>query len=120
MLLFPVLIQASGCATLLVGAAVGAGGVVWAKERLEEKFTVSVSKAHEAALKALEELELPVNEDKKDKLTAKIRSEFADGKGIWIDIQSLTESSAKITIPVGIFGDEAKSRKLLDTIHRHM
>ena len=120
MLLFPVLIQASGCATLLVGVAVGAGGVVWAKERLEEKFTVSVSKVHEAALKALEELELPVNEDKKDKLTAKIRSEFADGKRIWIDIQSLSESSAKITIRVGMFGDEAKSRKLLDTIHRHM
>ena len=118
--LFPLLIQASGCATLLTGAVAGAGGVVWIKGKLREEVNVSVSKVHEAVLKSLQELELPVKEDKKDKLTAKVKSEFADGKHVWIDIQSLTETSTRITIRVGIWGDEIKSRKLLDTIHHHM
>ena len=113
-------IQLVGCATLMTGAVAGAGGVVWVKGRLSEELDVNVSTVYEASIEALRELELPVLESEKDKLTARIRSEFSDGTKVWIDIDSRTETSAKIVIRVGILGDEEKSRRLLDAVHRHL
>ncbi len=53
-------------------------------------------------------------------MTAKIESRFADGKTVWIDIDAITNSSCKMTIRVGTLGDEARSRKILEKIHRHL
>ena len=75
---------------------------------------------HTATLAALKELELPVIEDKKDQMSAKIESRFADGKTVWIDIDAVTNDSSKVTIRVGTFGDEVRSRKILDRIHHHL
>jgi hypothetical protein len=121
-LLFALCLQLSGCApaVFVVGGAAGAGAVVWVKGKLEEELKLPLGKVHQASLAALKELELPVQEDKKDMLAAEIRSEFADGKDIWISIRSLTESSTKITIRVGMFGDRARSQRILDTVHRHL
>jgi hypothetical protein len=121
-LLFVLCIQLSGCApaVFVVGGAAGAGAVVWVKGKLEEELNLPLSKVHQASLAALQELELPVQADRKDMLAAEIRSEFADGKDIWIDIRSLTESSTKITIRVGMFGDQSRSERILETVHRHL
>ena len=53
-------------------------------------------------------------------MTAKIESQFADGKTVWIDIDAVRNNSSKITIRVGTFGDEARSRKILEKIHHHL
>ncbi len=112
----------SGCApaVFLAGGAAGAGGVVWVKGKLQEELSVPLSTVHQASLAALKELELPVIEDRKDKLAAAIRSEFADGKKVWIDIRFLTESLTKITVRVGVLGDQARSQKILEKIHGYL
>ncbi len=119
-LLVALSIQAIGCVALLIGGAAGAGGVIWIKGKLQEEFNSSLTQVHTATLGALKELELPIIEDKKDQMSAKIESRFADGKTVWIDIDAITNTSCKITIRVGTFGDEARSRKILDKIHRHL
>jgi hypothetical protein len=122
-LLLALAVQISGCAEAVlvgVGAAGGAGAVLWAKGRMAEKFDMPLSKVHTATLAALKDLELPVKKDKKAGLKAKIESQFPDGKNVWIGIRAVTESSSKITVRVGTFGDKSRSQKILETIHRRL
>jgi hypothetical protein len=109
-----------GCAAVVVGGAAGAGTVVYVKGQLNEDINASVSKVYDASLSALKELELPIIEDNHDTLSAKIKSKFADGDDVWIQIESVTAESSKITIRVGVMGDENKSRRIIDAIHRHL
>jgi hypothetical protein len=112
--------QLAGCAALLVGSAAGAGSVVYVKGQLNEDMNASVSRVHSASISALRELNLPIIEDKHDSLSAKIKSRFADGSDVWIQIESLAAESSRITIRVGILGDEYKSRQIRDGIHKHL
>jgi hypothetical protein len=110
----------AGCAALLLGGAAGAGGAVYIKGELKEDMSASVPRVHHATIAALKELNLPVNEDIHDKLSAKIQSRFADGAEVWIAIESVTAESSKVTIRVGVMGDEQKARQILGAIHRHL
>ena len=113
-------LELAGCAALLVGGAAGAGSVVYVKGQLKEDMAASVPRVHDASISALKELSLPIIEDNHDKLSAKITSRFADGSDVWIEIESVTAESSKITIRVGVMGDEQKSRQILDGIHKHL
>ncbi len=113
-------LQLAGCAALLVGGAAGAGAVVYVKGQLNENMNASVSRVHGASISALGDLKLPIIEDNHDRLSAKIKSQFADGSDVWIEIESVTSESSKITVRVGVTGDEGKSRQILDAIHRHL
>ncbi len=109
-----------GCAALLVGGAAGAGSVVYIKGQVKEDMTASVPPVHDASISALKELNLPIIEDTHDKLSARIKSRFADGADVWIEIESATAESSKLTIRVGVMGDQHKSRQILDGIHKHL
>ena len=73
---------------------------------------------YNATLKGLKKLELPVLVDRKDKLTAKIESKFADGTNVWIDIESLTSRTTRIKIRVGVLGDQERSNEILNAIEQ--
>ena len=49
-----------------------------------------------------------------------IKTEFDDGKRVKIHINALTERSSKITIRIGVFGDETKSQMLLNAIQKRL
>jgi hypothetical protein len=113
-------IELPGCVALLLGGAAGAGSVVYVKGQLKEDRAACVPRVHDASISTLKELNLPIIEDNHDKLSARIKSRFADGSDVWIEIESVTAESSKITIRVGILGDEHKSRQILDGIHKHL
>ena len=110
----------SGCFALLVGAAAGAGGVIWAKGKIEQEFNVPLEKVYNASLKALKKLELPIVLDRKDQLTAKLESRFSDGANIWIIIESLSSKTTKVSVRVGRMGDEKRSREIMEMIERYL
>ena len=110
----------SGCAALLVGGAAGAGGAVYVKGKLSEDVNATASQVHDATVSALKELNLPIIEDTHDNLSAKMKSRFADGAEVWIDISSLSTESSQITVRVGVLGDENRSRQILDAVHKHL
>ena len=112
--------QMTGCAALLVGGAAGAGSVVYVKGQLKENMNASVSRTHDACIYALRELKLPVIEDNHDRLSARIKSQVANGSDVWIEIESLGTEASKVTVRVGIMGDEPKSRQILDAIQQHL
>jgi len=110
----------SGCFSLVVGAAGGAAGAVYVMGKLKDEVNYDVSAVHKATVAALGELELKVKEEKVDKLSAHVESEFSDGEHVWIDLDSLSNSRTSLTIRVGVTGNEVRARKIYDAIKRHL
>ncbi|MEO6554644.1 MAG: DUF3568 family protein, partial [Nitrospiraceae bacterium] len=96
----------SGCFSLLVGAAGGVAGAVYVMGKLEDEVNYDVSVVHKATVAALGELDLKLLEDKSDKLSAHVESEFSGGEHVWIDLESLSNSRTSLTIRVGVTGNE--------------
>lgn len=113
-------ILCSGCLALAVGATGGAAGAVYIMGNLQEELSQPVSTVHRAATVGIKDMELPILEDKRNKLTAHVESEFADGKHVWIDLDSVADSRTQMTIRVGVLGDEVRSRKILAVIKAHL
>jgi hypothetical protein len=110
----------SGCVALAVGAASGVAGAVYVMGKLQEELNDPITAVHEATLQGLRDLDLPIAEDKSDKLAAHIESKLADGTHVWIDLNSIADSRTRLTIRVGAVGDEARSRKILAAIKAHL
>jgi hypothetical protein len=110
----------SGCVALAVGAAGGVAGAVYVMGKLQEDVNHPIVAVHEATLQGLRDLDLPIDEDKADKLAAHIESKLADGTHVWIDLDSVGDSRTKLTIRVGVVGDESRSRKILAAIKAHL
>ena len=110
----------SGCVALVVGAAGGAAGAVYVMGKLTEELSYDVPAVHGATLAAMKELELKLSEDRADKLSAHLESEFADRAHVWIDLESIGESRTRVTIRVGLTGDEVRSKKILETIEQSL
>ena len=111
---------ASGCVALAVGAAGGVAGAVYVMGKLKDEVNHDVPTVHAAAVEAMKDLDLKLSEDKADKVSAHLESEFADGKHVWIDLESIPESRTSLTIRVGLTGDEARARRIHEAIKRHL
>lgn len=112
----------SGCVALALvgGAAGGAAGAVYVLGKLTEELNYEVPTVHDAAVAGLKKLKLKLSEDRADKLSAHMESEFADRAHVWIDLESIGDSRTRVTIRVGLIGDEVRSRKILDAIKQHL
>jgi hypothetical protein len=110
----------SGCLALVVGAAGGAAGSVYVMGKLKDEVNYDVSTVHKATVAALAELDLKLLEDKVDKLSAHVESEFSGGEHVWIDLESLSNSRTSLTIRVGVTGNEVRARKIYDAIKRYL
>lgn len=110
----------SGCLALAVGAAGGAAGAVYVMGKLKDEVDHPVPVVHEATVAALNDLGLKPSEDRVDKLSAHMESAFSDGPHVWIDLESVSDSRCRVTIRVGLTGDEVRSRKIYDAIKRHL
>ncbi len=113
-------LSSSACIPLIVGAAAGAGGMIWAKGALQQEFNKPLDRVYEASKAALKKLNLPITVDKKDHLSAKLESEFADGKHVWIDLKYVSKYSSKISIRVGTLGEEIRSREISEMIAKYL
>jgi len=114
--LFACVISSSGCFMLVVGAAAGVGGVVWANGSLQQTFDKPLYKLHAATLKGLQSIDLPVLVEQKENLLSKFESEFSDEKHIWITLKQTERKTTELSIRVGAFGDELRSQQILDAI----
>jgi len=113
-------LSCSGCFALFVGAAGEAAGAVYVMGKLNDELNYEVRVVHNATVAALDELELKLLENKVDKQSAHVESEFADSEHVWIDLESLSDSRTSLTIRVGVTGNEVRARKIHDAIKRHL
>ncbi len=110
----------SGCIALAVGAAGGAAGAAYVLGKLTEELNHEVPVVHAAATQAMNDLGLKLSEDRSDKMTAHMKSEFADGTNVWIDMQSIADGRTKLTVRVGVTGDEVRARKIHEAVKQHL
>lgn len=107
-----------GCAAALIvgGAALGAGAITFIDGELRVVEEIPYERAWEATQEAVKEMRLDIKEEKSDALSSKMLVLTASGKQVSIIVRNESVSAAKIGIRVGVFGDEALSRHILQQI----
>jgi hypothetical protein len=109
-----------GCIVAAVG--LGAGTIAYVRGDLQAVESASIDDVYEATLKALKELELLPTRKTKDALGAEIITYDAQDKKITIRLKSAAEGTTKLSIRIGVFGSETKSRliyqKIRDNLHK--
>jgi len=109
-----------GCALLLAGVAGGAGTALWLSGKLSDEVHASYEGTIAATKKALSSLDMEIDKETKAEEVTQIRSNYADGSEVWIDIRPLMPKSTKIEIRVGIKGNKEASTKILERIKKYL
>ncbi len=112
-------IFSQGCVVAAVGVG-AAGTIAYVRGDLEAVESHSLDEVYEAAIKALDELELNVISKSKDALTATINARDAQDKKVKIILKKTAEQTTKVSIRIGTFGDETKSRLIYQKLNYNL
>lgn len=122
-LLATILITATGllqgCMLAVVGVG-AAGTIAYIRGDLEAVEPESLDAVYEATLAAVKELELTVTEKPKDALEARIVVHDSQDRKITIKLKNTAENTTKLSIRVGTFGSETRSRLIYQKIREHL
>lgn len=119
LLLVSLCFSLSGCWFALGGAA-GGGAALYFKGRLQENVDYDMQTVHEAARRALHNLDLPVHKEEKKVESTSFESKYPDGTHVWINTEYISTNSTQVTIRVGVTGDEHRARQIWDAIRRQL
>lgn len=109
------------CAALLIGGATGAGTAVWLSDKLTQQVNASYERTINAAEATLKSLNLEIVKEVKGKNVTQLRSNYTDGKDIWIDVRKITKNSTKIEVRVGaVSPDKEAADRILKTVQDHL
>lgn len=108
-----------GCVVAAVGLG-AAGTIAYVRGDLQAVESASIDEVYEASLKALNELELLPTRKTKDALGAEIVTYDAQDKKITIRLKSAAEGTTKLSIRIGVFGSETKSRLIYQKIRDNL
>jgi hypothetical protein len=106
---------------MVVAVGVGAAGTIaYVRGDLEAVESESIDVVYEATLQAVEELGLNVTKKLKDALSATIVARDAQDKKITIRLKTTAEETTKLSIRIGVFGNETKSRLIYQKIRDYL
>jgi hypothetical protein len=108
-----------GCVVVAVGLG-AAGTIAYVRGDLQAVESETIDVVYEATLKAMEELELNVTRKSKDALSATIITRDAQDKKITIRLKAAAEKTTKLSIRIGVFGSETKSRLIYQKIRENL
>lgn len=111
----------TGCAAALIagGAAAGVGAVAYVKGDLEKTYDRSLTSLYEASKAGLRDMEFIPKSDRKDAVEFQVVSTMADGTEVKV-IGRRKDQLTRLSIRVGVFGDESASRQILDKIENRL
>lgn len=109
-----------GCVPLIVGAAAGAGGISYFKGAYEKNFDKPLEQVYRATVNAIIKQSMTITKEKVQKHSAVVEFSSNNGKSGKIEITALTERASKISVRVGLFGDEALSRIILNSVEANL
>lgn len=118
LLLVGAALMMQGCAVALIGAGAGAGAGTYAYVRGEHQVTYpySFNKTYSATLAALKDLQIPVVDAFKDLTDGTIMAKKGDGSDVKILLKTEGDKVTMVKVRVGIFGDEAASKRIVEKI----
>jgi hypothetical protein len=109
-------LMAGGCIVAAVGA--GAGTVAYVRGDLETVEAKDIDAVYKATEKAMSGLGLNVSKKTKDAMSAVIVARGSQDEKITIKLGATSEGTTKLSIRVGLFGDETKSRLIYEKIKK--
>lgn len=112
-------IPLTGCAVVAAGAA-AAGTVAYIQGALEVDEPHPMDKVYQATKMALADLRMMVTKDQKEMYTARIEARDVEDKKAEITLNARNEGITRITIRIGLFGDEVRSRRIYMRIHERL
>ena len=107
-----------GCVVAAVGG--GAGTIAYIRGDLEAVEPADLDTVYKATEKAIDELELNVTKKTKDAMSVVIVARDAQDKKITIKLGATAEETTKVSIRVGLFGNETKSRLIYQKIRENL
>jgi hypothetical protein len=114
-LLFGIAIFGQGCFVVAVGVG-AAGTIAYIQGDLQSAESENIDVVYDAALQALETLKIPMISKSRDALSATIIARDAEDKRVQIKLKTISDTSTKISIRIGTFGSETKSRLIYEKI----
>ena len=112
------LVAMQGCAVKASEAP--RGGTFWGSEKMIRRVDVGFDSTVEAVRAGLESLALDITKESIVDNAAQFRSNYTDGKTMWIEVRKLSESKSYIGVRVGMITDEEASKNILDTIQEYL
>jgi hypothetical protein len=120
LLLSAVVGLSSGCVAVVAGAAAGAGTVAYLRGELEASLERNLDTVVRSTSSSLEQLQFVKISEKKDALAAEVIARTARDQKINVSMEKISDTLTRVKIRVGMFGDEAVSRALLDKIKANL
>ncbi len=120
-----IMLACSSCA-FLVAAGVGAGAAVgtmeYVKGEMKQAYAAGMEKTWNASLEAVEILKMKVTEKSIDNLdhNREIHGQTEEKKAFQISLEFLGKDVTMVKVRIGLFGDEAYSRKIHDVIGQNL
>lgn len=115
----PALALTTGCLAVAAGAG-AAGAVAYVRGELTTTLEASLDHTVKATNDAVQQLQFAKISESKDALQAYITVRNAADKKIKFSIERTSDKLTKLTIRVGVFGDEAQSMTILDKIKANL
>ena len=109
----------SGCLVLAVGAA-GAGGAFYLTGDLEATIEARPEQIIAATEKAFREMDFATVSASASEVDGKAIARTATDKKITVTTKFKSEKTSKLSIRIGIFGDETLSRMILEKIKKNL
>lgn len=103
---------ASGCAILAAGAVAGGGTYAYVSGWGEQSYAVDLDQAYKASLSACRRLKLTVEEQQQNISSASIKAHDAEDTSIWIRMQAKNTNITRVSVRVGLLGDEAATQRI--------
>ncbi len=109
----------SGCVLAAVGAG-AAGTVAYLRGDLEAMRAERLNAVYDASLQAMQQMEYKIVKSSKDATTGEIVAKDSQDDKITIKLEATAEGPTSISIRVGTFGSERRSRLIYDKIRTNL
>lgn len=109
----------SGCLAV-VAAGAAAGGVAYAKGDLEADVAATPPQAVEATRNALTQMGLAQIYAAATSLDGKVTARTANDRSVTVKVTGQGKQTSRLSIRVGVFGDEPLSREIYDKIKANL
>jgi len=112
----------AGCAAPIVffgaGTAAGVAGYKYYRGALSVVYEAPYMETWDATLKAMENMNLQVQEKKHDLTSGKIVAKRVDKKEVHITVKYMSSEETEVDIRVGFFGDQDASMAIKEEIRK--
>lgn len=101
-------------------SAASSGTVAYVRGELSTTLSHRFEDTAQAARQALEQLKFTPISQKQDAFVAVFVARTAEDKKVKIKVSSVGETTARVQITVGVFGDESLSLKVLEKVQSNL